>query len=162
MREDKKPMNFPLVFSRGQTPEVNACTPNKNIFNFEGLKSPNLFNNAISPFKKYPGGDYILDDTSPFRADYLLNKNVSSPAFNYNDSSYRRNQGHNYFFDPFPNNPGSVNKTPENVNMYFAVNNPGSSSKMNNIFFNFDQKFINTPGKSAFNVPRNFGAKKEE
>ena len=72
----------------------------------------------------------------------------------------RRNAGQN-FYDPYILNQGSVGKTPDN-NMFFTMNN-SSSKKFNNFFFNFDQKALNTSGKSAFNVPKsiNDGGKKD-
>ena len=40
---DPKEYNYPLVFSRGQTPEmIKGMTPNKNIFIFDQAKSPGI------------------------------------------------------------------------------------------------------------------------
>jgi hypothetical protein len=40
---DPKDYNYPLVFSRGQTPEMTkGMTPNKNIFSFDQAKSPGI------------------------------------------------------------------------------------------------------------------------
>ena len=94
----------------------------------------------------------MLEVPSPYRPEYLLKNPGLSPAFNFNDSSYRRNQGQTFFFDPFSNNQGSVQKTPDN--MYFSMNPNSSSKKFKNVF-SFDQKLINNHTKSAFNIPRN-------
>lgn len=91
-----------------------------------------------SPYKRF-GAEYLMDSHSPYRPEYMLKPSgfSPSPAFNFNDSSYRRNGGQNYFFNPY-GFQDSVGKTPND--MFKA--------------FNFDSKMCNNQMKSAFTIPK--------
>lgn len=106
-------VKFPLVFSRGQTPEIKQCTPSKNIFSFETARSPYDNKMGNSPFKKF-GFDYMTSGQSPCPPDQLRPSGLSpqpSPAFNFTDNSaYRRGIEQNYFFNPMLN-PSSIGKS---------------------------------------------------
>lgn len=98
------------------------------MFSFDNAKSPNPLGNMGSPFKRFPG-EYHIDMPSPFRTDVFFKNTGYSPAFNFNDSSYRRNGNNNYFFNPsLMMNQDSVGKMREN-NIFFAMNNPNNQGK---------------------------------
>lgn len=122
---DKKETYLPMVFSRGQTPEI--MNSNNNIFSFENAKSPGMFKIG-SPFKMYThGGDQMLDIApSPFTQDYNLKNQSYSPAFNYNDSSSRRPANQNYFFNSNVVVQENTGKTSEQ-NVFFQFGNQPSS-----------------------------------
>lgn len=121
LRSDKDRNIFPLVFSRGQTPEMKQCTPN-NVFSFDTSKSPNMIPAFGSPYDR----------------------------FMFNDNPFRRQGAQNYFFNPLMNQD-SVGKTPDGNVFFNMNNQNSSSKKFKNVFFNFDNKVTSLQGKSAFN-----------
>lgn len=115
LRNNKDMNIFPLVFSRGQTPEMKQCTPN-NIFSFENMKSPNLIQNFGSPYDRF-----MFNNDNPFRRqNYFFN-----PLLNQ-DSVGKTPEG-NVFFSM--NNQNSSSKKFKNVFFNFDHKATGLQGK---------------------------------